>query len=79
MISPKYICNNSVKTKITFRKILAVQSLVNLTLAHGLGVIFEMAKYLQDMRVMIQTLRNTVGQEQYSQPFIFFTTYEWGQ
>lgn len=25
---PKYTCNNSVKTKITFRKILAVQSLV---------------------------------------------------
>ena len=25
---PKYTCNNSVKTKITFRKILAVQPLV---------------------------------------------------
>ena len=55
---PKYTCNNSVKTKITFRKILAVQTLVNQPF--DLATLQHFRNLLHSDLMCLQTTKQTV-------------------
>jgi len=55
---PKYTCNNSVKTKITFRKILAVQPLV--TQPFDLATFQHFRNLLLRDLMCLQTTKQTV-------------------
>ena len=55
---PKYTRNNSVKTKITFRKILAVQPLVTLPL--DLATLLALRNLLHSDLMCLQTTKQIV-------------------
>ena len=55
---PKYTCNNSVKTKITFRKTLAVQPLVTLPL--DLATLLALRNLLHSDLMCLQTTKQIV-------------------